>query len=174
MKKAITLFVFFSVLILFTASSFAEPQQRMGRRGKGFANRSPARILTILKAKQKELKITDNQLEKIKSLAFSFEEKKIKMRSDGSLQRLELRKLMQDKEKLDYEKIKATLSKASSSRQEMFIERLKLREEIENILTSEQREALKKMRQEGFRGRRFLQRGERFQRFPRFREREKK
>lgn len=173
MKKSIAIFIVFSVVILFTASVFAEPQRGM-MRGKGFAKRSPARILHLLKAKQKELNITDDQLDKIKSLVFSLEEKMIQMRSKASLQRLELRKLMQDKEKLDYEKIKATLSKASSSRQEMFIERLKLREEIMNTLTPEQREALKEMREEGFRGRRFLQRGKRFQRFPRFREQVKK
>lgn len=149
MKKAVALFIVFSVVILFTASVFAESQRGM-MRGKGFAKRSPVRILHVLKAKQKELKITDSQLDKIKSLVFSFEEKMIQMRSKTSLQHLELRKLTQDEENLDYEKIKAVLSKTSNSRQEMFIKRLKLRKEIENILTPEQREALKKMGEEGF------------------------
>ena len=158
MKKAITLFVFFSVLILFTASSFAEPQQRMMRRGKGFTNRSPARILVVLKAKQKELKITDSQIEKIKNLTFSFQEKMIKMRSDGSLQRLEMKKLFQDRENLDYGKIKAALTKASSGRHDMVIERLKLREEIGKVLTPEQSEALKSMQKDRMKGRRALQR----------------
>jgi len=75
---------------------------------------------------------------------------------------------MLDKENLDYEKIKEVLSKASNSRKEMFIERLKLRREIDNILTPEQREALKKMREESFRGRSLWPRGDRFQRFPGF------
>lgn len=173
MKKSIAIFIVFSVVILFAVSVFAEPQRGM-LRDKAQMMRSPARILHLLKAKQKELNITDDQLEKVKSLVFSLEEEMIQMRSKASLQRLELRKLMQDQEKLDYEKIKAALSKASDYRQEMFIERLRLREEIMNILTPEQREALKKMREEGFRGRRFLQRGDRFQRFPRFRERVKR
>lgn len=182
MKKAITLSVIFSVLILFIAISFAEPQQRMGRRGRGFANRSPARILTVLKAKQKELKITDSQLEKVKNLAFSFEEKMIKMRSDNSLQRLGLKKLFQDRENLDYDKIKAALSKASSGRHDMVIESLKLREEIGKILTPEQSEALKSMQKDRLKGRRPLQRkgrglfqrGDRLHRFSPLRNRIKK
>jgi Spy/CpxP family protein refolding chaperone len=174
MKKIVTLSVIFSFLILFATSSFAQPQQRMMRRGKNFANRSPARILSVLKAKQKELKITDSQLERIKNLAFSFEEKMIKMRSNSSLQRLELKKLFQDRENLDYDKIKEALSKASSSRHDMVIERLQLREEIGKILTPEQREALKAMskdRMKGRRGRGLFQRGERQQQFPRLKRR---
>lgn len=173
MKKALKLSIVCSVMILFAASVFAQPQ-RMMMRGKGLMKRSPARILFILKAKQKELKITDSQLEKIKNLVFSLEEKMIEMRSSSSLQGLELRKLLQDKENLDYEKIKAALSEASKIRQDIFIERLKLRDEIQNILTPEQREALKAMRKERLRDRGLFQRGKRFQQFPRFRNRIKK
>ncbi|UCC38964.1 MAG: Spy/CpxP family protein refolding chaperone [Candidatus Aminicenantes bacterium] len=179
MKKIITLSVIFSFLILFAASSFAQPQHRMMRRGKNFANRAPARILSVLKAKKKELKITDSQIEKIKSLTFSFEEKMIKMRSNCSLQRLEIKKLFQDRENLDYDKIKAALSKASSGRHDMVIERLKLREEIGKILTPEQREAIKSMQKDRLKqraallrkGRGLFQRGEREQQFPRLKRR---
>ena len=179
MKKVITFSVILSVMILFAASSFAQPQQRMMRRGKGFATRSPARILTVLKAKQKELKITDIQIEKIKNLMFSFEEKMIKMRSDNSVQRLELRKLMQDRENLDYDKIKEALSKASSGRHDIVIERMKLREEIGKVLTPEQREAIKSMQKDRMkerrpllrRGRGLFQRGDRLEQFRQLRKR---
>jgi Spy/CpxP family protein refolding chaperone len=167
MRKGFAVFAILSFLILFSTSVFAEPQRGM-MRGDVRMMRSPARILHLLQAKQKELNITDSQLEKIKSLIFLFEEKMIEMRSKTGLQHLELRKLMLDKENLDYEKIKEVLSKASNSREEMFIERLKLRREIDNILTPEQREALKKMREESFRGRSLWPRGDRFQRFPGF------
>jgi len=173
MKKGMTFFVIFSVLILFIASSFAQPFRGM-RRGEGLMKRSPARILFVLKAKQKELKITDSQLEKIKSLVFSFEEKMIQMRSNTSMQRLELKKLLEDRENLDYEKIRAALSKSSNFRHDIFIERLKLRNEIQNILTAEQREAMKSMREDRLRGRRVFQRGDRSQRFPRLRNRIKR
>jgi Spy/CpxP family protein refolding chaperone len=182
MKKAMTFSVIFPVLILFAATSFAGPQQRIIRRGKGLAVRSPARILTVLRAKQEELKITDSQLDKIKNLAFSFQEKMIKMRSDSSLQRLEMRKLFQDRENLDYDKIKAALSKVSSVRHDMVIESLKIRKEIGKILTPEQREALKSMRKDRLedrrallrRGRGSFLRGDRLQRFPLLRNRIKR
>jgi Spy/CpxP family protein refolding chaperone len=182
MKKAMTFSVVFSILILFAATSFAEPQQRIIRRGKGLAVRSPARILTVLRAKQKELKITDSQLDKIKNIAFSFQEKMIRMRSDSSLQRLEMRKLFQDRENLDYDKIKAALSKVSSVRHDMVIKSLKIREEIGKILTPEQREALKSMRKDRLedgrallrRGRGLFLRGDRLQRFPLLRNRIKR
>ena len=172
MKKGMTSCIVFSVMILFATAAFAQPQRRM-MRGKSMIHSSPSRILHVLKANQKELNITDSQLEEIKNLVFSFEEKTIQMKNNSSLQRLELRKLLEDRENQNYEKIKAALSKASNIRNDMFIERLKLREEIENILTPEQRDAMKEMRKERLKGRRLFQRGDRFQRFPQFRKRMK-
>ena len=176
MKKAMKFSIIFFVVILFTASIFAQPQRRM-MRGKGLINRSPSRILRIIETKQKELNITDNQLEKIRDLSFSLEEKMIQMRSNISLQRLEVRKLLQDKKNLDYERIRAVLSKASKFRQDIFIERLKTKKEIGNILTPEQREAIKAMRKERLRGireGRLFQRRDRLQRFPPLKSRIKK
>jgi len=176
MKKGMTFSIIFSVMILFATSVLAQPQRRMVR-SKDLIDRAPSRILCILETKQKELKITDSQLEKIRKLSFSLEEKMIQMRSNSSLQRLELRKLLQDKDNLDYEKIRAALSKASKIRQDIFIERLETRKEIENILTPEQREAIKAMRKERLRGGRergLFQRRDRLQRFPPLKSRIKK
>jgi len=165
MKKGLTLAVIFSVLVLFVASSFAQPQRQM-MRGKRTFDRSHNRILAVIKANQEELKITDDQIEKIKNLGFSFQEKAIKMKNENNLLRLELQKLMQDRDNLDYDKIKAVLSKSSAFRQEMFIERLKLKDEINNILTPEQREALKAKAKDRLRGEMRPMR-DRMQRFPR-------
>jgi len=164
MRKGLTLAVIFSVLVLFVASSFAQPQRQM-MRGKRTFDRSHNRILAVLKANKEELKITDDQIEKIKNLGFSFQEKAIKMKKENNLLRLELQKLMQDRENLDYDKIKAVLSKSSASRQDMFIERLKLKDEIDNILTPEQSEALKAKAKDRFRGEMRPMR-DRMQRFP--------
>ena len=169
MKRSLTISFIFSVAILFTASSYAQPFRGM-KRGKRMMRESPARILFVLKAKQKELKITDSQLDKIQSLVFSFEEKMIQMRNNNSLQRLELKKLLQDKQNLDYEKISAALSKTSKARQDIFIEKLKLRDEIQNILKAEQRDALKAMRKNLQRRRRLFQRRNRLRQFPRLKE----
>jgi Spy/CpxP family protein refolding chaperone len=142
MKKLLAFTLIFSFFILSMADVFAQPQQRMTRARRTF-DRSQNRILGVLKANQEELSITDEQIEQIQNLTFAFKEKTIKMNGEQSLSRLELQKLMQNSENLEYDKIEAILSRTSASRNQMFIEGLKLREEISNILTPEQREALK-------------------------------
>ena len=173
MKKGLTLMVIFSFLVLSVASSFAQPQQKMTRAKRTF-DRSQNRILAVLKANQDELNIADEQIEQVQNLVFSFKEKTIKRTSENSLIRLELQKLMQDRENLDYDKIKAILSKSSAARNEMFIEGLKLREEINNVLTQEQREALKAKTRDGMRSRSRNLRDRQPQRIPRLRNRIRK
>jgi Spy/CpxP family protein refolding chaperone len=150
LKKILTVFVFSSLSVLFAASSFAQPAQRMMRKNRSF-DRAPNRILHFLKANQEELGITDSQMEQTQNLVFSHEEKMLKMRNDLDMQHLELQKLMQDRDNLDYEKIRGALSTTSEARTEMFIERLKQRDEINKILTPEQRDALKAMVKDDFR-----------------------
>jgi Spy/CpxP family protein refolding chaperone len=84
---------------------------------------------------------------------FASKEKAIMMNAEQSKTRLELQKLMQDRDNLDYGKIQAILSRTSAVRNEMFIDGLKLREEISNVLTPEQREALKSKLKTGIRNR---------------------
>ncbi len=172
MKKGLKFLVVVSVAVLFAGSSFAQPFQgmRRGHQGQRMTRRAPGGILMVLKDRQKELNITDDQLDKIKALMDSSAEKMVEMQNANNLNQLELRKLLQDKENLDYAKIKATLSKSASNRNEMFILKLKTRDEISNILTPDQREALKEMGKDRMRDRRMFPRGERFQRFRRFRE----
>lgn len=153
MKKALTVFSIFAVVGLFSVDSFAQDFQAR-RMGRAYMSRSPARILRVLKANQEELKITDDQLKAIEDLAFSFKEKMIDARSLASKQRLEIQKLMQDRENLDYIKLKEALSKSSEHKHNMLIDGLKLRDEIDKILTPEQKEALKSMRQERIKDRR--------------------
>ncbi|MGD9345185.1 MAG: hypothetical protein PVH84_04945 [Candidatus Aminicenantes bacterium] len=153
MRKTLTVFSIFAVVGLFTVESFAQPIQ--GRRnGRVRMNQAPSRILRVLKANQEELKVTEDQLKAIEEMTYSFEEKKIEARSEASKQRLELRKLMNDRENLDYGQLKMALTKASEHRHKMLIDGLKLKDEIGKILTPEQKEALKTMRQERFKDRR--------------------
>ena len=153
MKKTLTVFAIFAAIVLFAVDGFSQPFQ--GRRGnRDRMNQSPSRILRVLKANQENLKITDAQLKAIEDLTYSFEEKMIDARSKGGKQRLELRKLMQDRGNFDYAKLKEALSSASAHRQDMMIDGLKLRDEIDKVLTPEQKEALKSMRQERFKDRR--------------------
>ena len=141
MKKTITLSIILSFILLLSASAFAQPQRMM--RSPRMREQACTGILRFLKANQQELKIEDSQLAKVQDLVFSSAKKMIQMRDEASLQRLELQKLLQDKENLDYEKIKAALAKTSNIRQELFLERIKLRDQIDKILTPEQKEALK-------------------------------
>jgi Spy/CpxP family protein refolding chaperone len=153
MKKSLTVFSIFAIVFLFSVDSFAQYFQ--GRRmGRAHMNRSPSRILRVLKANQEELRITDDQLKAIEDLAYSFEEKMIDARSLASKQRLELQKLMQDRGDLDYAELKEALSKASEHKHNMLIEGVKMRDEIDKVLTPEQKEALKSMRQDRFKDRR--------------------
>ncbi len=179
MKKGMIYLTFVSLLILFVTDSFAQPPHRMMRANRMF-DRAPNRILHVLKANQEELGIADNQIEQIQDLVFSYQEKMLKMKNDLDMQRLELQKLMQDRESLDYEKIRGVLSQTSEVRTEMFIESLKQRDEINKILTPEQRDALKAMTRDGFgRGSRPMMermrgRGLWSLRFPRMKIREKR
>ena len=170
MKKGLTLIVIFSFLALSVATSFAQPQQRATRSKRSF-DRPQNRILGVLKANQDELNITDEQLEQVQNLLFSFKEKMIKMKGEQSLSRLDLQKLMKDRENLDYGKIKAVLAETSAARNEMFIEGLKLREEINKVLTPEQRETIKAKARKGLRSRDRDLRDRLHQRFPRLRNR---
>lgn len=153
MKKTLSVFAICAIIILFTVDGFSQPFQ--GRRGiRDRMMQSPSRVLRVLKANQKDLKVTEDQLKAIEDLTYSFEEKKIEARSEASKQRLKLRKLMKDRGNLDYTKLKEALSKAAEHRHEMLIDGLKLKDEIGKILTPEQKEALETMRQERFEDRR--------------------
>ena len=170
MKKILTGTFVFSFFTLSAAAVFAQPDQRMTR-ARRMLDRPSNRILVVLKANQEELGITDEQIDQVQTLVFSFREKSVKMQNESRLSRLELQKLMQDRENLDYGKIKALLAKTSASRNGMFIEGLKLREAIDNVLTEEQREALKDISGRGLRSRVRDLRERMPQRFPRLRNR---
>lgn len=160
MKKTKQLFTAVLVIMVFSMALAAQPfmGKRMG--GHRMMKPSPTKIYMMLKAKQKNFNITDNQLEQIKNKVFALEEKIIPMESKNKLHRLELKKLMMDERK-DYEKISALLSKISDNRQAIFIEGMKTKDAIDSILTPEQRDAIKEARQNRFKNRMFPRKGRR-------------
>ena len=99
---------------------------------------------------------------------FSQEEKMVKTRNAQNEYRLELKRLMLDRENLDYDKIKAVLSKMSESRQNQFIERLKNRDAISKVLTPEQQDALKNLTRDRLQRGRDVLRNRNWRRNPRF------
>lgn len=101
------------------------------------------RFLTAVEANREELKITDEQLEKVRSLMDSNRENSIKMEADLRLIRLELGRLMRRDQKKDYAEIESRMEAASTVRRNMMIERMKNRDAIMEVFTPEQHEAMK-------------------------------
>ncbi len=151
-----TLFLVLIVGFSLTASSVLAQARIDQRRGPGRGGQGG--ILMVLKAKQAELNLTDEQLEKITDLILAQEEKTLKHRNAQGELGLELRKVMLDRENMDYNRLKQILSQRSDTRENMFIERLKNRDAIAAVLTPEQQEALNSLRSDR------LRRGQRFTR----------
>lgn len=141
MKKLTTIFLMLAGIFVFAGSNLAQHRQGAVRE-RGFRRPRQGGILMVLKAKQEELNVTDEQLDTIKNLQFKQEEAMVAHKNKMNELRLEMKKLMLEESK-DYEKIKALLVKTSDSRNQMFITRLKHREEVHSVLTPEQKEALK-------------------------------
>jgi len=97
----------------------------------------------MLEARQEELNISDEQLAKIQELKLKQEENWVKQQNARNTQRLEQKKLMLDRENLDYGQFKALMIKNSDIRAEQRIEGMRQRDEIQNVLTPEQKEALR-------------------------------
>ena len=156
-KKQLSAILILAVGFSLTASSVAA-QARFGqRRNPAFMRGGQGGILFVLKARQTELNITDEQLDKIQELVLAQEEKALKYRNAQAEQELELRKVMMDRENLDYEKLKQVLSRQSDIHQNMFIENLKGRDAIRSVLTPEQQQALTALHNDRPReGRRFM------------------
>ena len=110
----------------------------------------PGHICMLLKMKQKDLKITDDQLEKINSKAFALEEKTVSLENQANLLRLEMKKLMMNEKNKDYNKIKSVMNQLSDIQHTIFIENLKTMDAIKSLLTPEQQQALEKERHKRF------------------------
>jgi Spy/CpxP family protein refolding chaperone len=158
MKKSTTAFLMVAGLLAFTGAVLASSQ--MGQRGLSFTKSRPGvgqiqrrglmrtrsdGLLMVLKARQKELNITNEQLDKVKDLTLEMEEKGVEQQNALNSRRLEQKKLMMDRENLDYHQLKALLLKNSESKLDQMIDRMQLRDKIEAVLTPEQKEALKEM-----------------------------
>lgn len=145
MKARQSLTIIGSVLILSTAGAFAQPRRPMmpGRHDAQAVRRPPARLMRVLETNREELNITDEQLEKIRALMESHQEKMIKNQADLALQRLGLENLIRRDQKKDYADIESRIDAASEVRKAMMIEQLKNRDAVMEVLTPEQHDALK-------------------------------
>ena len=166
MKKGLIVLM----VVLFTgvlaAEGFAQPLRGHSGRRPMF-HRDQGVFLRILKGYQEELNITKEQMDKIKGLLDVFEKNMLKMRQSNQTLQLEMKQLLREDNR-DYSLIRTNMEKLSSNRHDMVIARMKLRDEVMNILTAEQKDRLKEMRQDRMFGRRgTLRRDMGFRRFPR-------
>jgi Spy/CpxP family protein refolding chaperone len=149
MSKKIKLISVLVLIVFLSGGVFAQMSgnsrmgnhQRMAKRG----SHSPMMLYKVLKNKQQELKVTNAQLNKIKELAFNWEKDMINYRSSNASLRLELKKVLNE-EKPNYKKIRILMDKIGAARTDYFINHLKVKNQIKNILTKEQLDKLAKMR----------------------------
>ncbi len=140
-KTALILLVFAGVLSLSVVAISQSP--KMGQRPRDFTRSEQGRLLGILDARKEELKITDKQLAKIKDLQMMLGEKRVEHQNNANTQRLELKKWQTNTDKRDYDTLRTLLNKRAQARTDMLISQIQMREQVFNVLTEEQREALK-------------------------------
>lgn len=142
MNKKIGVLLVVALFSLTTVSLFSQPRMRAG---KALFAQLGMNLVRVLRAKQKELNITDEQLQKIDDLVVTYEKKIIDLRSELSKHRLEMRQLFQNQDEVDLNQLQKALEVASQLKNEMVLQRFQLRQEINSVLTEEQRAALKDM-----------------------------
>jgi len=142
MNKKIGVLLVVALFSLTSVSLWAQPKMRTGA---AFWTHPGMNLVRVLRAKQKELNITDEQLKKIDNLVVTYEKKLIDLRSELSKHRLEMRQLFQNQDEVDLNQLKKALEVASQLKNEMVLQRFKLRQEINAVLTKEQRTALQDM-----------------------------
>ncbi len=141
MSKRTKILSFFVLVIFLSTGIFA--QGFYGNHHKAFTKNmrarfmSPMRLYRMLSLYKDKLNVTDDQLTKLKSLAFYIEEKQVKLTNANRTLRLKLREEL-SAENINYKVVKDIMGKISQNRSELFIERLKARDEIKKILTDEQ------------------------------------
>ena len=99
--------------------------------------------MMMLKARRAELKLTDEQVAAIQNLMDAHRKTCIDMEKDTALQRLDMQKQFRNRAEMDLDMYRKSLEKASALRINSQVARMRLRQDIEKVLTEEQREILR-------------------------------
>ncbi|MBU4203189.1 MAG: Spy/CpxP family protein refolding chaperone [Acidobacteria bacterium] len=99
--------------------------------------------MMMLKALRAELNLTDKQVAAIQDLMDAHQKACIDMEKDAALQRLEMQKQFRNRSEMDLDLYRKSLEKASVMRINNQVARLRLRQDVEKVLTMEQREILR-------------------------------
>ncbi len=147
-KRILSVFV---LLIFLSVGVLAQGFHRGNQNGSKMMERgrhhfmSPLRMYKMLKMHRDKLNITDDQLNKIKSLSFYLEEKKTKLKNENRLLKVKLQEEL-DNTNINYNNVRSILDKMSQNRTALFIEGLKVKKEIEKILTPEQLSKIRELK----------------------------
>ncbi len=137
------------VLVIFLSTGIFA-QGFYGSHHKAFAKKRRARFMSpmglykMLSLYKDKLNVTDDQLAKLKSLAFYLEKKKVKLTNANRELKLKLKEELAAKN-INYNNVRDIMSKISQNRTSLFIEGLKAKQEVKKILTSEQLTKIKEL-----------------------------
>ncbi|MCP9464669.1 MAG: periplasmic heavy metal sensor [Nitrospira sp.] len=112
---------------------------RMGGYGKSFAHGGTGHLIRHLLKHEKDIGLTADQVAKLKELQLHLDKARIKAEADIQITEREIRALMED-EKADLAAIEAKLKQSADQRVALRMTAIKMRRDVLNVLTPEQRE----------------------------------
>lgn len=148
MSKKKTFFVMILALVFVfvsAAAAFAAPTPAQKKRAAAL-RKSPVVQYLFLKRAQERLGLTDEQLAKIKDINFGLQEKINKVNYENANLRLKSYEL-KGASAIDYVALEKNLKARSDNRAMIAVERMKARAAVDAVLTSQQKDMLKKYRQ---------------------------
>ncbi len=127
-----------------------------GRRGMRRPRPFSARpLVSIALRSHEELKLTDDQIKRLKDIRDAFSKKSVKQRAEMKTRRIDLKRAL-DTEKIDLADVEKKIREISNMRVDLRIARLKAIQEGKSVLTAEQQKQLSKIaRKRPGRGHRF-------------------
>ena len=134
---------------------FMGPRHR-GRRGmRGPRPYSARPLVSIALRSHEELKLTDDQIKRLKDIRDAFSKKAVKERAEMKTRRIDLKRAL-DTEKIDLPDVEKKIREVSNMRVDLRIARLKAIQEGKSVLNAEQQKQLSKIaRKRPGRGHRF-------------------
>ncbi len=112
---------------------------RMGGYGKSFAHGGTGHLIRHLLKHEKDIGLTADQVAKLKELQLHLDKARIKAEADIQITEREIKALMED-EKADLAAIEAKLKQSADQRVALRMTAIKMRRDVLNVLTPEQRE----------------------------------
>ncbi len=134
---------------------FLGPRHRGHRGMRGPRPFSARPLVSIALRSHEELKLTDDQIKRLKDIRDAFSKKSVKERAEMKTRRIDLKRAL-DTEKIDLTDVEKKIREVSNMRVDLRIARLKAIQEGKSVLNAEQQKQLSKIaRKRPGRGHRF-------------------